>query len=262
VGFLRDPPRAFLLTWDITMVVLALASLVMVVQYDQADDRGKRLLELADYILVGLFALDFAWDLHRAGDRRRFLRRNWWAVLGMVPLAWTNLDYLRLLRLTRAFRILRTFRGLAKVIGRTQTAMERSHVGRLAIVSGSIMLVGSVLVWLVERGANPALATYGEALWWAVVTVTTVGYGDVTPITPLGRLVASALMVTGIGTIGLLAGQVGSHLVGQRDSAPTSVTGELERLAALHRDGHLDDDEFRRAKARVLGGSGRAPDER
>lgn len=254
-----------LLAWDAVMVVLALVSVGLVFYYDSTDDPGvRRTILLADWGFVAVFLADFLWDLRRAKDRRAFLARNWWAPLGMVPLAVSELSAFRLLRLFRVLRALRAFRALAEFFSSVQRAFAKAQVARLALISGGIMVAGSVLVWFAERTSNPGLATYGEALWWAVVTVTTVGYGDVTPHTTLGRVIASGLMITGIGTIGLLAGQVGASLIGKppaagpgEEGAPMpvragSVAEQLAQLAALHKEGRLTDDEFARAKAMVL----------
>lgn len=262
----QDDSRArAVLAWDAVMVLLALVSVGLVFYYDTAKDPGvRRAILLADWGFVALFAADFLWDLRRAEDKRRFLLRNWWAPLGMVPLALSELSAFRLLRLFRVLRALRAFRALAEFFSSVQKAFAKAQVARLALISGTIMVAGSILIWFAERGSNPELATYGEALWWAVVTVTTVGYGDVTPITTLGRVIAAGLMITGIGTIGLLAGQVGAGLIGKgaaasggEEGAPLpvragSVAEQLARLADLHKEGRLTDDEYAKAKALVL----------
>ena len=94
-------------------------------------------------------------------------------------------------------------------------------------------------------------------LWWGVVTLTTVGYGDVTPQTTEGRLAAMALMLLGIGLFGAITATITSYLLshesGQWASADHSLAGELERLAALHLNGGLTDLEFSEAKARAIG---------
>jgi voltage-gated potassium channel len=253
-----------LLAWDAFMVVMALASVGLVFYYDAVSDAGLRhAILLADWAFVGIFAADFVWDLARSDDKRRFLKRNWWAPLGMVPLALSELSAFRILRLFRVLRALRAFRALAEFFSSVQKAFANAQIARLGLISGTIMLVGSVLVWLAERGSNPGLAAYKEALWWAIVTVTTVGYGDVTPRTDLGRVIASGLMITGIGTIGLLAGQVGAGLIGKLDTEPGeegatmpvragSVAEQLARLAELHKEGRLSDEEFSKAKTMVL----------
>jgi voltage-gated potassium channel len=257
-----DRPR-LLIFWDAFMVLAAAASVGLVFYYETAtSDAVRHRLLVADWAFVALFLVDWIWDLQRAPDKGRFLRRNWWALFGMVPLAVSSLGFLRILRIVRVLRVLRAFRSIAEFLGSIQRALKGGHVAKLAIVSGSITLSGSLLVWLVERGTNPAMARYSDSLWWAMETVTTIGYGDVIPQTPLGRIIAACLMVTGIGTIGLLAGQVGSTLVGRRDearmeetvaeSATGTVAGQLSALAALHDSGKLSDGEFAQAKARVL----------
>ena len=259
----QDRPR-WLLFWDAFMVLAAAASVGLVFYYESSKDPATRARLLwIDWGFVALFLLDWLWDVKRAPDRARFLRRNWWALLGMVPLAAGELGFLRLFRIFRVLRVLRAFRSIAEFLGSIQRALKGGHVTKLAIVSGSITLCGSLLVWLVERSEpGTQMPRYSDALWWAMATVTTIGYGDVIPHTALGRIIAAFLMVTGVGTIGLLAGQVGSTLVGRQDerrmeeavaeSATSSVAGQLSALAAMHRGGQLSDEEFAKAKALVL----------
>jgi voltage-gated potassium channel len=80
-------------------------------------------------------------------------------------------------------------------------------------VLGSTTLVGGLSMFLVEARVNPSIGTVFDGLWWALVTVTTVGFGDITPVTTLGRIVGAALMVAGMFTLALFAGIVGSSFV-------------------------------------------------
>jgi len=119
---------------------------------------------------------------------------------------------LRLLQLTRLFRLAR--------IGKYSRAMNllfeaiRSRDIELALSAGlafGLMLIAATLLYIVESTAQPeAFGSIPRAMWWAVETLTTVGYGDVVPITPLGRILAAITALCGIGIIalptGLLAG--------------------------------------------------------
>jgi voltage-gated potassium channel len=80
-------------------------------------------------------------------------------------------------------------------------------------VSVCTVLAGAIVVWIVE----PGIGGFPDAVWWAVVTATTVGYGDLAPENPLARLVAVVLMLVGIGTIGMLTGSIATYFIGEED---------------------------------------------
>jgi len=115
-----------------------------------------------------------------------------------------------------------------------------------------------VALYAAEHGINTAMDSPFDALWWGIVTLSTVGYGDVYPVTPEGRLAAMVLMVLGIGLFSAITATVTSYLIATGQPAETSDTGRLvdamERLAALRDQGSLAEDEFTAAKRRLLGG--------
>ena len=109
-------------------------------------------------------------------------------------------------------------------------------------------------LYVAEHGANKAIEQPFDALWWGVVTLTTVGYGDVTPITTEGKIAAMVLMLLGIGLFGAITATITSYLL-SRDSHhghESALVDELERLSALHSSGALSDDEFSLAKRGLL----------
>src|SRR5688500_18339124 len=239
--------------WDIFLTFLLVGSVALVFWYESTEDESIRLaIERVDLVLVVFFVSEWAWRVAHARRPAAAALRWSWELLGMVPLMLPLPAALRILRLLRLVRIIRVFGRVGHAIGIWQKVAHESALHKIALASGSITVGGSLLVWAVERNSNPDLAQYSEALWWAIVTVTTVGYGDITPITTTGRVIAGVLMVTGIGTIGLLASSVASALIAGKDpqsSAPpamaasTRVVSELERLAALHTAGRRTDSE-------------------
>jgi voltage-gated potassium channel len=109
---------------------------------------------------------------------------------------------------------------------------------------------------LAARGINKAIESPFDALWWGVVTLSTVGYGDVYPITPEGRLAAMVLMILGIALFSAITATIASYLIttGERPDASKGgrLVEEIERLATLREQGSLTEDEFTSAKARLL----------
>jgi voltage-gated potassium channel len=92
------------------------------------------------------------------------------------------------------------------------------RLGMVGLFAGGMLLLSSWLAYSAERATNPEFATFGDALWWGIVTLTTVGYGDIVPETVRGRTAGVFLMVTGIATLGILSGTMASLF---RSSSPS-----------------------------------------
>jgi voltage-gated potassium channel len=137
---------------------------------------------------------------------------------------------LLLARLARVARVLRATAGLRRFAER---------LGKVASIAGLVVLLASLAAYRAEHPVNPDFKTVGDAFWWGIVTLTTVGYGDVVPITHAGRFAGVAIMFTGIGVLGVLAGSLAAlfHLdeAGQGADAaeePPPVEAELLALQA------------------------------
>ena len=254
--------------WDWVLVALLVGSVAIMFWYEATTDEELRtVLAYVDLGLVAFFVLEWGWRVVRAERSGRYAAGHAWELLGMVPILAPVPSFLRFLRLFRLVRILRVFGRVGEAFGTWERIAKESAILKIGAIAGSITVIGALLVWALERNAPDAHITdFRIAIWWAVVTVTTVGYGDVTPVTGTGRFVAVLLMITGIGTIGALASSVASVLVVQKEAeaaaegmplAPPVMAGgltrELESLAALHERGRLTDKEYEQAKRKVLG---------
>ena len=114
-------------------------------------------------------------------------------------------------------------------------ALQR--LGQVGIFAVGMLLLASWMAYTAEKPTNPEFATFGDSLWWGVVTLTTVGYGDIVPETEKGRIAGVFLMITGLGTLGILSGTMASFF---RTSGSASAESVPETPPAAS-DEELDD---------------------
>ena len=94
------------------------------------------------------------------------------------------------------------------------------RLGRVGAVALGVLVTASLVAYFAEHPTNPEFATVGDALWWGIVTMTTVGYGDIVPKTPTGRWAAVVIMLTGVAVLGLLAGSLASFFRLEKGASP------------------------------------------
>jgi voltage-gated potassium channel len=100
---------------------------------------------------------------------------------------------------------------LARIVMATTGARRLfERLGRVALVAAIVLVLGAAIAYHAEHPQNPGFATFGDALWWGIVTLTTVGYGDIVPKTTAGRAAGVMIMITGVAILGLLAGSLAS----------------------------------------------------
>jgi voltage-gated potassium channel len=184
---------------------------VVLEEWQSNPSRG---LVFADWAIWFVFLAEYVIMAALALDRRRYVRENYLGlavVLISIPLLPSLLGLVRLARLIRVLRLVR----LVLVASRGLPAL-RATLGRrgfLYVISVTTLLVlvaGAVMAAIEPETVKGG---FGAGVWWAIATVTTVGYGDISPSTPLGRVAATVLMLAGIGLVSTLAAAVAAHFV-------------------------------------------------
>ncbi|MCX4999382.1 ion channel [Streptomyces longwoodensis] len=150
----------------------------------------------------GLFLLDYAVRWRLSGRRLGFVHTHWLDTLVVV------LPLLRPLRIVRLYEVVQRRHGEPRL---SLHARVITYAGVSTVLLG---FAGSLAVYQHERGAPGAtIRTFGDSVWWACSTLATVGYGDVTPVTPVGRLIAVGLMACGLALLGAVTGSFSSWLI-------------------------------------------------
>lgn len=142
----------------------------------------------------------------------------------------------------RPLRILRVFATAHVLLARTGRLSMMKTMPAITIATALLVVMGALAVLDAERGAPDAeITNFGDALWWSVVTVTTVGYGDIVPVTGIGRIVTAALMLVGISLIGAVTASVSAWLTSNVKSSDSNDSGENENTAMEKRLNALEE---------------------
>jgi voltage-gated potassium channel len=194
------------------LAVIFLIDVILLWGFPDGPPAFLKTLNVIAWIVWACFAVDYVARLRLSIGKATFVRTHKLDLLMVL---------LPMLRLLRVFLVLR--RSLASV------STERIAGSIVSLVVAAVF-VGAFFMWRVEYNAPGAtITTFRYALWWAVVTTTTVGYGDYTPVTLPGRVIATAVMVVGIGLIGTVSATVAAWFV-TRHSDPGTETADVASM--------------------------------
>jgi voltage-gated potassium channel len=248
--------------YNIFILVLTVFSLaIMVLLLLPVSQATRDLLLVYDNVVCVIFLLDFAVNLAGSKPKRAYFigARGWLDLLGSVPsFGFFQVGaLLRLARLSRLARITRLLRGQAGTDLVLDVLRNRSQYATFItiLLAGMTLSIATILVIQFEsRSPDSNITTGGDALWWGIVTMTTVGYGDFFPVTTAGRLTGAFVMFAGIGIIGALASILASLLVSSpspEEPEAESSSSAAQTVAAVPSDALLD--ELARIRAEMAG---------
>lgn len=231
-------------------VIIASILLVMLESVKELDNRFHTLFKVLEWVITILFTIEYITRIITIKNPRKYIFSFYGIIdlLSTIPMYLSfivagshSLVALRALRLLRVFRILKLARYMGESTNfiialkesRAKIAVFLSFVVILCIILGTIM-------YLIEAPES-GFTSIPRSVYWAIVTLTTVGYGDIAPATPLGQLIASAIMILGYGIIAVPTGIVSAEMV---KSGKNEVITEVESCPNCLYDSHTTDAEF------------------
>ena len=219
------------LAWELGNAAITIVYVVLAFQQDQGT---TGLASIGVLAIAGIFLLEFSIRFYDSPSRPRYLKSHWLDLVSCIPVV-GPLRVLRLLRLTAFFRLGAT----ARVFGLGVSASEKVPGGTGLWLLGPIL----VIVWVaaaygyfeLEHGTNPLINNFGDALYFAFVTATTLGNGALPPVTAEGRVLTGVLIFLGIGLLGFASAQLTAKLLPQRNEV-AELRESLARQELLLRE--------------------------
>lgn len=198
--------------WERLIILLAVVSLVLFLVEWSMDDQTARWIDRVDLGISLVFLADFLIRLGRSPHRWLFFKANWIDLLGAIPVV----EPFNTFRLVRFVRLIRLWR-MERLLRNNRSVFFSEALGKLGQATLLVWASAALLFFWFEQGKNDNIKNVSDALWWSLTTLSTVGYGDISPTTPGGRLVGMVTMVLGVGLLGGLAATLATILMDVRD---------------------------------------------
>jgi len=219
--------------YDLFILTVSFLSLYPAIRllFKASSAETEAALIALDWIFSVIFMLDFLLALSQAPSKLQYLKWGWIDFFGSLP----AVSILRPLRLLRVVRIMRVIRRTAMrdILALLIYQLPQSILWMTASFIMFLLVISSILILRFEStSAHANITNEYDALWWTIVTISTVGYGDHVPITPEGRTLAIILMITGIITFGVLTSYLSSSFVGSVEAKQAQELQEIRQELA------------------------------
>lgn len=225
-----------IIAYDVIMAFLAMTIIASLFLQGRSDltDEQLNLIKQSDFTVWIIFVVDYIARFILAKDKFSFFKKNIIDLISILPfdMAFQGLRAIRVLRLFYMFRV---FVYLNRLYKRLESLLTMNDFHHMIWFTFATIFSGAIAISYIED------MSIGDALWWSFVTTTTVGYGDIAPVSTGGRLVAAVLMIIGIGFISSLTGTIAtyfisSHGASYKDETILQIVKKIEDFPKLSID--------------------------
>lgn len=211
--------------FQLAMMVLSFLSviIVLVLTFATVKEETRRLLLMIDFSICMIFLSYFFFNLFKAKNKAQYFRHNWIDLIASIP----AIEPLRLARLFQILRVIRLIRMTQSLIVPLIKQRRQSTLASLLVAMVTILTLSSVLILIVESASPDAnIQTAENAIWWALVTISTVGYGDYYPVTTVGHVIGAMVIICGVSFFGVISGYMASIFIAPEETEKLEMQSE------------------------------------
>lgn len=201
--------------WEIIILVLSLYTIIQLsidIIYE-FESKTQLIIEYVDVGICSIFLIDFFYFLIKSKNKKKYLKNRWIDFIASIPFV-SSLRIFRIFRVFRAVRLLkvlkvfRGIKGLLPILRWLSESRLKSILVSYILILIIVMLYCSLVFYSFEKDLNSNINNFFDAFWWAFTTVTSIGYGDIVPITNAGKITAMILTLAGMGLFSVVTAQL------------------------------------------------------
>lgn len=219
------------LYYEIFIAILSLiACAIILVQLTLNLSGGTAyILDISDNIIWVIFVIDYTVRLILSEDKLRFIKNNKIDLISILPFnamfqSLRIFKFARVLKLAKLFKLIRFVVLIYKFKHRAGKFLKTNNFQYILIITVVTVFLGAFGISIAES------KTFSDSIWWSFVTTTTVGYGDISPATNIGRIIASILMLVGIGFVGMLTGSIATYFLNDKKKEQSYKNEVIETI--------------------------------
>lgn len=202
-------------------------------------DNISTILRHIDSAICIIFLAEFLNGLLRSRNKLNYMKWGWIDLVSSIPEV-QELRWGRIARLIRILRLLRGVRSTKSILTFIYSNRAKGTFFSVALISFVLVIFSSIAILIVEVDPNSIIKSPIDALWWSFVTITTVGYGDLYPVTIAGKIIAAILMTAGVGLFGTFTAFIASYFISPENEDNNieldSIKKELTEIKLLLKD--------------------------
>ncbi len=191
---------------DVVILVLSVYVLGVLIYYTffHIPTEIQKIVGYFDNFICVVFLFEFVYKYIKSENKLTYLKWGWIDLLSSIP----TLDMFRggrVIRLIRIIRIIRVVKSVKSFLSQVYSNKVEGTVKSVFLIAFLLLITSSISILIVETDLNSNIKSAEDAIWWSITTITTVGYGDKYPVTTEGRIIATILMIYGVGIFGTIS---------------------------------------------------------